>query len=97
MVTGYAPLGGPGETTVADGYTLLENPTGMSSLTPSSVHGKRAVLSMFQKHAQSQRRFFSPNCNCISLSNIFRGFRVFIKQNSCKTLQSHEKLEKTKN
>ena len=34
MVTGYAPLGGPGETTVADGYTLLENPTGMSSLTP---------------------------------------------------------------
>lgn len=58
MVTGYAPLGGPGETTVADGYTLLENPTGMSSLTPSSVHGKRAVLSMFQKHAQSQRRFY---------------------------------------
>ena len=31
MVTGYAPLGGPGETTVSDGYTLLENPTGMSS------------------------------------------------------------------
>ena len=32
MVTGYAPLGGPGETTVADGFTLLENPTGMSSI-----------------------------------------------------------------
>ena len=35
MVTGYAPLGGPGETTVADGFTLLENPTGMSSIIQS--------------------------------------------------------------
>ena len=28
MVTGYAPLGGPGDTTKVDGFTLLENPTG---------------------------------------------------------------------
>ena len=63
MVTGYAPLGGPGETTVADGYTLLENPTGMSSLTPSSVRGssfrgKTRILPIFQQNAQSQRRFY---------------------------------------
>ena len=52
MVTGYAPLGGPGETTVADGYTLLENPTGMSSLSPSCVR-----LRMFS----SDEVFISPN------------------------------------
>lgn len=27
MVTGYAPLGGPGDTTKVNGFTLLENPT----------------------------------------------------------------------
>ena len=57
MVTGYAPLGGPGETTVADGYTLLENPTGMSSLAPSSLQ-KYTVLNHFPTNSQSKRRFY---------------------------------------
>jgi len=47
MVTGYAPLGGPGETTVADGYTLLENPT---VIAIGEKYGKSAgqILIKFQ-------------------------------------------------